>query len=37
MGSDEKTEGVVTVKALKTGTQTRIPRDQVAAHLAGLP
>lgn len=36
MGSDEKTEGVVTVKDLGTGEQTRIPREEVAARLAEL-
>ena len=36
MGSDEKAEGVVTVKDLGTGEQTRIPREEVAARLAEL-
>ncbi|HNX31761.1 MAG TPA: histidine--tRNA ligase [Holophaga sp.] len=36
MGSDEKAEGVVTVKDLGTGEQTRIPREDVALRLAEL-
>jgi histidyl-tRNA synthetase len=36
MGSDEKAKGVVTVKDLGTGEQTRIPREEVAARLAEL-
>jgi histidyl-tRNA synthetase len=36
MGSDEMAEGVVTVKDLRTGTQERIPRGEVAARLRGL-
>ena len=36
MGSDEKAEGVVTVKDLGTGEQIRIPRTEVAARLAEL-
>lgn len=36
MGSDEKAEGVVTVKDLGTGEQTRIPRADVALRLAEL-
>lgn len=36
MGSDEKAEGLVTVKDLTTGEQTRIPRGEVVAKLAAL-
>jgi histidyl-tRNA synthetase len=33
MGSDEKAEGLVTVKDLATGEQTRLPRAEAAAAL----
>lgn len=36
MGSDEKAEGVVTIKHLATGEQTRVPRNEAAARLAAL-
>jgi len=36
MGSDEKAEGVVTVKDLVTGEQIRVPRGEVVARLAVL-
>ena len=36
MGPDEQAEGMVTVKDLTTGEQTRIPRGEVAARLAAL-
>jgi len=36
MGSDEKAEGVVTVKDLVTGEQIRVPRGEVVARLAIL-
>jgi histidyl-tRNA synthetase len=36
MGPDEKAEGVVTVKDLGTGEQTRIPRGEFVAQLAAL-
>ena len=36
MGSDEKAEGMVTVKDLATGEQTRVPRAETVAHLVAL-
>ena len=36
MGSDEKAEGVVTIKDLGTGEQTRVPRQDLAARLAEM-
>jgi histidyl-tRNA synthetase len=35
MGPDEVAEGVVTVKDLRTGSQVRIPRGDLAGHFAG--
>jgi histidyl-tRNA synthetase len=36
MGSEEKAEGMVTLKDLATGEQARIPRTEIVAHLASL-
>ena len=36
MGSDEKAEGMVTVKDLATGEQTRVPRTEAVARLLVL-
>lgn len=36
MGPNEKSSGTVLVKELATGTQTEVPRAELARHLAGL-
>ncbi len=35
LGEDELQSGILTVKDFATGTQTKVPRAELAAHLAG--